>query len=166
MREIDKQLGNLAQAVALGGGQLRPLLQKMDTLETSRLPLERKQRELEEAIEVSRRNRPNADRICREWSRVTELWEGANDEEREELMQAMVIRVEMDEKEEGTCEVALMPQVPSDWLGLTSRMGAGTGNTYTLNPRSYGVPVFVPTGGKCRIKTPRPERQTKLKAAA
>ena len=138
MKDIDKQLGNLAQAVALGGGQLRPLLQKMDALEASRLPLERKQRELEEAVEVSRRNRPNADRICREWSRVTELWEGANDEEREELMQAMVIRVEMDEKEEGTCEVALMPQVPSlasDWLGLTSRMGAGVG----LEPTTFGL---------------------------
>ncbi len=138
MKDIDKQLGNLAQAVALGGGQLRPLLQKMDTLETSRLPLERKQRELEEAVEVSRRNRPNADRICREWSRVTELWEGANDEEREELMQAMVIRVEMDQKEEGTCEVALLPQVPSlasDWLGLTSRMGAGVG----LEPTTFGL---------------------------
>ena len=41
---------------------------------------------------------------------MTELWEAATDEEREELMQAMVIRVEMDEKEEGTCEVALLPR--------------------------------------------------------
>lgn len=40
-------------------------------------------------------------------------------------MQAMVGRVEMDEKEEGTCEVALLPQVPSDWLEITSKMGAG-----------------------------------------
>ena len=39
-------------------------------------------------------------------------------------MQAMVGRVEMDEKEEGTCEVALLPQVPSDWLEITSKMGA------------------------------------------
>lgn len=73
MREIDKQLGNLAQAVALSGGQLRPLLQKMAMLEASRLPLESQQSELEKAVKVSRRNRPNAERICREWSRVTEL---------------------------------------------------------------------------------------------
>ena len=29
---------------------------------------------------------------------MTMLWEGATEEEREELMQAMVVRVEMDEK--------------------------------------------------------------------
>ena len=56
---------------------------------------------------------------------MTELWEGATDEERKELMQAMVIRVELDEKEKGACDGALLPQVPSDWLGLISRMGAG-----------------------------------------
>ena len=56
---------------------------------------------------------------------MTELWEGATDEEREELMQAMVVRVELDEKEKGACDGALLPQVPSDWLGLISRMGAG-----------------------------------------
>jgi hypothetical protein len=111
--------------------------------EASRLPLGRKQCELEEEVEVSPFNRPNAERICWEWSRVTELWEGATDEEREELMQAMVIRVEMDEKEEGTCEVALMPQVPclaSDWLGLTSRMGAGRSHSLNRLPstRCFG----------------------------
>ena len=59
---------------------------------------------------------------------MTALWEAATEEEREELMQAIVVRVGMDEKEEGTWEVAFLPQVPcpvSDRLGSTSQMGAG-----------------------------------------
>ncbi len=56
------------------------------------------------------------------------LCEAATEKEREELMQALVVRVEMDEKERGTCEVALLPQVPSpasDRSELTPKMGAG-----------------------------------------
>ena len=56
-----------------GGGQLRPLLQKMESLEAERLPLGLKQRELQQAVEVTRRKRPDAERICHEWSRLTEL---------------------------------------------------------------------------------------------
>jgi len=90
-------------------------------------------------------------------AQMTELWEGATDEEREELMQSMVVRVEMNEKEEGTCEVALMPQVPSDWLGLTSRLGAGRAVTTTFNPRCHDLPLFIAPGGQSRTKIPRPK---------
>ena len=95
----------------------------MESLEATRLSLELKQRGSEQGIEAVRRKRPNAGRICREWLRFTTLWEAATEEEWEELMQAMVVRVEMNEKEEGTCEVALLPQAPS-WLELTPKMGA------------------------------------------
>lgn len=122
---LDKQIANITQAVSLRGGQLRPLLQKLESLETERLPLEMKKAELAEAVEITRRKRPDTERICREWSRFTTLWEAGTDEEREEIMQAMVVRVEMNEKEEGTCDVALLPQAPSSWLELTPKMGAG-----------------------------------------
>jgi len=59
----------------------------MESLEASRLPLELQQRELEQAVEVTRRKRPDVERICREWSRFTTLWEAATEEEREELIQ-------------------------------------------------------------------------------
>ena len=42
------------------------------------------------------------------------LWETATDGEREELKQALVVRVEMNKKE-GTCKMVLLPQVPSFW---------------------------------------------------
>lgn len=122
---LDKQIDNITDAVSLGKGQPRSLIQKIEALETERLPVEMKKAELEKAVEATRRKRPDASRICREWSRITELWAGATDDEREEFMQAFVVRVEMDQKEEGTCEVALLPQVPSHRLELTSKMGAG-----------------------------------------
>ena len=60
-----------------------------------------------------------------ERSRVTDLWKRATDKEWEERLQPRVVRVERDEKEEGTCKIAEISQVPSDGLGLTSQMGAG-----------------------------------------
>ena len=59
-----------------------------------------------------------------ERSRVTDLWKRATDKEWEERLQPRVVRVERDEKEEGTCKIAEISQVPSDGLGLTSQMGA------------------------------------------
>ena len=50
-------------------------------------------------------------------------------------MQGMVRRVDIDQKEEGTCEIAVIPQVPSYGLELTSRMGAGVG----LEPTTFGL---------------------------
>ena len=56
----------------------------------------------------------------------------------------------------------ISPERP--FVAITLRLvgkRAGTGTTYTLNPRSYGVSVYVPTGGRNRVKTPRPERRVK-----
>ena len=54
-----------------------------------------------------------------------EMWGEATEEEREELMQAMVARVEMTEKGKGACQIAVLPEAPSGWLELSSDMGAG-----------------------------------------
>ena len=44
MRDIRQTTGQSRSGRRVGGGQLRPLLEKMDSLETSRLPLQLKQR--------------------------------------------------------------------------------------------------------------------------
>ena len=126
----------------------------MESLEATRLSLELKQRGLEQGIEAVRRKRPNAGRICQEWLRFTTLWEAATEEEWEELMQAMVVRVEMNEKEEGTCEVALLPQAPS-WLELTPKMGAD-GDFSAINPPISNARV-------ARIRTDQPIIRPKRK---
>lgn len=58
-------------------------------------------------------------------------------------MQALVVWVEMEEKEEGTCEIAVIPQVPSDWLELISWIGAvlhEVTNYPDLYIRGFAVP--------------------------
>ena len=70
------------------------------------------------------------------------LCEAATEKEREELMQALVVRVEMDEKEKGTCEVALLPQIPSpasDRSELTPKMGAGCTSLRTIHPSNLPI---------------------------
>ena len=81
----------------------------MESLEATRLSLEPKQRGSEQGIEAVRRKRPDAGRICREWSRFTTLWEAATDEERADLLGSIVQVVEMTEKESVTLELLPMP---------------------------------------------------------
>ncbi len=135
LREIDRQIANLTSAVAMGGGQLRPLLQKMEALEADRLKVEMRATELEAQVEVSKRKRPEAEAVCREWRRFMECWEEADTAERESIMQGMINRVEMQTKEEGTCLVAVLPQVPISNLELTDTLGAGVG----LEPTTSGL---------------------------
>ena len=85
---------------------------------------------------------PDAEQVCREWGRFKMLWETATDGEREELKQALVVRVEMNKKE-GTCKMALLPQVPSFWFGLTPKMGAA-GEVIAMNPSLLTTHTFPP----------------------
>jgi len=124
LKGVDKQLANLTEAVASGGGSLPSILAKIASLESRRMDLVLKQKELDVQIEASRLKRPEVGEVCNRWSHFSKLWEEADEAEREELMQGMVRRVDVDQKEEGTCEIAVIPQVPSYGLELTSIMGA------------------------------------------
>ena len=86
-------------------------------------------------IEASRLKRPEVREADSCWSHFTELWKEADDVERDALMQGTVKRVDIDENEEGTCEIAVISQVPSDGLELTPKMGAGVG----LEPTTFGL---------------------------
>lgn len=72
------------------------------------------------------RHRLDIDQICALWQRIPGLWGNATDEERTQLLQALVIRVEMVDNEKGACKIALAPQAPVHKLELNSDMGAGT----------------------------------------
>ena len=97
----------------------------MESLETPRLSLDLKQRGWEQGIEVVRRKRPNAGRICREWLRFTTLWEAATDEERADLLGRIVQVVEMTEKESVALELLPMPH---SLVFYSNRFGLRTPN--------------------------------------
>jgi hypothetical protein len=105
------------------------------TGQAERTEAEAKRRQIEETGVATRRHRPDVDQVCALWQRVPVLWDSATEDERTELMQAMVIRVEMEEKEKGACEIALAPQAPVHCLELNSHMGAGVG----LEPTTFGL---------------------------
>jgi hypothetical protein len=110
--------------------------------------------QMQAQAEAQKVRRPNVDEVCALFARIVELFEAATDEEREQILQALVGRVEMEEKEKGTCEVSLLPQVPVPWLEPTNQMGAGA-RVITTNPRFYDAPIKVWRGGRNRTKEPR-----------
>lgn len=111
------------------------MLQRLEALEAECIPLEAKYREMQELAQVQKKTRPTVAEACSCWSRLTELWGEATEEVREELLQALVVRVEMREKSKGACQVAVLPQAPSGWLELNSNMGAGVG----FEPTTFGL---------------------------
>ena len=112
LADIDKQIDNLTKAIATVGHSTA-LLRRLESMEAERGTVAMRLTDLKDKVELAQRKRPNAEEVCLVWSRLTELWEAGTEEEQEAIMQAMVGRVEMDKKEEGTCEVALLPQVPT-----------------------------------------------------
>ena len=106
--------------------------------ETKWVTLTARQRETETQTEAQKVRRPNVDEACSLWGRIVELYEAGTDDEREAILQAVVGRVEMDEKETGTCELAFLPQIPvsvPNRLELTNHLGAGVG----LEPTTFGL---------------------------
>ena len=135
LRDIEQRMARIQEAIETGKGTLRPLLDRLEALEGERLPVEAKYRELQEESAAQKKTRVRTEDVCAHWKRLMELWAGATDGEREELMQALVVRVEMREKNKGACEVSLLAQAPESWLELNSNMGAGVG----FEPTTFGL---------------------------
>lgn len=110
-------------------------MERLEALETECVRLTGQQTQLDTEVEAHRVRRPDVAEACRLWGCFTELYETTMDSEREKIMQALVVRVEMTENEEGACEVSLLPQVPSYWFELTNQMGAGVG----FEPTTFGL---------------------------
>lgn len=133
--DIDRRIARCQEAIEVSASPLAPLVQRLEVLHVERAETEARSREIETRGGDRRKHRPDVDAICKLWGRIPDLWNAATDDERTELMQALVIRVEMSEKEKGACDIALMPQAPVHWLELNSCMGAGRG----FEPLTFGL---------------------------
>ncbi len=123
--DIDRRIARCQEAIEVSTSAVLFLVQRLEALQTERLQAEARRIEMAGKGASQKKQRPNIAEVCNVWKRVSELWGKATEDERTELMQALVIKVEMEEKEKGVCEIALAPQTPSHWLELNSRMGAG-----------------------------------------
>lgn len=158
LRDTDKNISNIVKAVEQGASYLS-LNRRLEQLEAERLALDLRVRELEGQIGASRKTRPSKEFVCAQWAAIIELWEEATEEERTEIMQGMVKQVEMGQKEEGTCELAVSPQVPSRWFELTTQLGAGkaaNANSNILFPTVRGTTPLITPARTSRLQdTPR-----------
>lgn len=89
--------------------------------------------------------------MCGLWGRIEELFEAATGEEREQILQAIIGRVERQEKESGTCEMAFLPQVPDYRL---ERIGGLEIETKALRPTSLWPNLAAPPSP---VEEPRPQ---------
>jgi len=157
---LEMRIGNYVKAV--GDGRDSPaLMAALDKAEAEREIVARQMEEADRQIAQATIQRPTAAQVQEAWGEVLRVWDVLTEDERADLMGSVVQVVEMTEKESVTLEllpVVMSHSLHSQEFALNSPMGAGTVNTYTLNPRSYGVPIFVPSGGKSRTKIPRRAR--------
>ncbi len=112
LRSIEKETGNLTVAIAKGGAGLRPLLKKIEELENERLGLEVERERLEAQMRDTDIQRPDLGQVQAYWGEFVELWDTATDEERHRLIPLLVERVEMTEKERGSCRLVFSAQKP------------------------------------------------------
>jgi hypothetical protein len=82
---------------------------------------------LDVEIEAATRMKPKASDVQSVWSQALELWELTTPEERTELMQALVERVEIKEKDLAVVKMTSISKLPGQLFGTTGRLGAGTG---------------------------------------
>jgi hypothetical protein len=120
-------------------------VQRLEALYQERNLTEAKQHKIGRNGAEHKKRGPDVEEVCRFWRRMPELWDSATDEEKTTLMQAVVFRVEMPEKEKGACDIALASQAPVHWLELNSHMGAGVG----LEPVNSAVFVTLLSRPPC-----------------
>ncbi len=135
LMDVERRINRCQEAIEEGTGTVRSLVQRLEVLETERLPLEAACRELEGSAHSTIKRRADVEEVCSYWKRWIELWGEATDEEKTDLMGLLVDRVEMRDKERGACRISLIPQAPSHRFELTYQMGAGAG----LEPATFGL---------------------------
>lgn len=94
---IDVQIGNLTNLLADGRGQ-RSLLDKLDELEAKKAEMDRETQALDAEITRSTVQRPTAEMVQRNWSRLFTLWDGISEDARAELIRGVVKEVIVSEK--------------------------------------------------------------------
>ncbi len=155
---INVQITNLTNA--LGEGRATELIfNRLEMLQAERHQITKELKQMETQITKATVKRPTAEQVCSAWGQITDLWGVLTESERKEVLGGLVQEIVVIQKDRVHLRLSPIASVHGQFIAINSQMGAGSGNTYTLNPRSYGVPVFVPSGGRSRLKVPRPERR-------
>lgn len=82
---------------------------------------------LDSEIEAATKLKPKAADVQAVWLQALELWELTTPEERVELMQSLVERVEIKEKDLAVVKMVSISEMPGQLFGTTIKLGAGVG---------------------------------------
>ena len=78
------------------------------------------------------------------------------DDERADLLGAVVQKVEMVDKNNVTLELLPIPTSHDTRFALETEMGARPDLVCTFNPQHQTEAIFIPPGGRLRKRVPRP----------
>lgn len=132
------QIGNITNAIS-NGRALDTLLATLEKFEQERDDVARHLQQVEDEIKLSKFDRPTANQIQKVWSRLIEIWEEAEEDERAEIMQGLVQEVVVHEKSRVSLVLNAIPEVHDSKFVITEKMGAGTGFVSDLERENLPV---------------------------
>ncbi len=132
LKDVDKRTKGVLSAIEAGGAGLRVLLSRLEELQVQQGKLQTEQFQIQARMEETKLARPNAGMVQATWARFLELWEAATEDERNKLLPMLIERVDMTEKERGTCRLVFMPTDSAltsephiSLCGINSELGSG-----------------------------------------
>ena len=139
------QLGKQKQAAemrasnyvkAIGDGKFSPaLVSALEKVEAERERIVDELENVRDKIASTTFKRPTAEQVQDCWRQMPEAWEELTEDERVDVMSAIVQVVELTDKKSVTLELLPFPLPHSDWFASTYHMGAGAG----LEPATFGL---------------------------
>ena len=132
LKDVEKSTKSIMTAIESGGAGLRVLLTRLAELQSQQGKLQAEQYQIKVRMEEGKLSRPNAEAVQATWARFMEVWEKASEEDRNKLLPLLVERVDMTEKERGTCRLvfepaysALTSESHTSLCGINSELGSG-----------------------------------------
>ncbi len=137
-QSLEMRIGNYVKAI--GEGRDSPaLMAALDKAEAERAALLRQMEETDSQMQAQSVQRPPAARVQEAWKRMLAVWEVLTEEERAEMLGAVVLRVEATDKENAQFDFLPFPAeyqtAHSQGFASKPQVGAGVG----LEPTTSGL---------------------------
>lgn len=108
IRENARKTNNCLEAIERGGAGLKALLKRIEDLDGERLSLVQQRQQVEVQLAESKLNRPTAEQVQGLWAYFLELWDMADEGQRQRLLPCLVERVDFHEKEHGFATLSIV----------------------------------------------------------
>lgn len=125
LREVEKKIAQITSAIE-SAGAMRSLVERLSALETERVKIEAEQSRLRNLVAEQTCQRPDAKQVADVWSKFLGLWQEMTEEEREQALSLLVERVDIREKEEGTCKIRIFDKSLSRMCNLSETKERGS----------------------------------------